>query len=142
MINLSESNSFYVELITPEKTRFKGDIDYLRLPGWEGEMGILKNHAPLISLLKPGELLAEYGGKKYNLAIGEGFVSVRDNKVLLVVDSVYRPEEVDLKEVEKIIREERKYLNENPLNSPQYETHKSRKMLAEAMKKIAEKANG
>ncbi len=86
--------------------RFKGDVEYLQIPGWEGEMGILKNHAPLIALLRPGEAMARAEGRDYYMAIGDGFVKVKDNKVLVLVSFALRPEEIDRGENEAIIKEE------------------------------------
>ena len=52
---MADHPAYPVELITPEGVAFAGDAEVLVVPGAAGELGILANHAPLISLLKPGE---------------------------------------------------------------------------------------
>ncbi len=88
-------------------------MSYLQLQGLEGEMGILKNHAPLVALLRPGDLVARYDDREEHMALGDGFVKVRDNRVLIVVSSALRPDEMAGEEARLVAEEEEKYREEH-----------------------------
>ncbi len=76
----------FLEIITPEKTLFSGDINYIRLPGSLGIFEVLKNHAPLISTLDAGQIKVrkqEGGEELFN--VNSGFVEVLNNKMIVLV---------------------------------------------------------
>jgi F-type H+-transporting ATPase subunit epsilon len=128
-----------MELVTREKVRFKGDVEYLKLPGWEGEMGILHNHAPLIAILRPGEAMARAEGQDYYMAIGDGFVKVHDNKVLVLVSFALRPEEIEVKENEAIVKEEEQYIHDRQGAVDESDPHRMRLAVAKACISVAKK---
>lgn len=78
----------YLEILTPEKKVFEGDVTVATFPGADGSFQIMDNHAPLISLLKEG--LVEYKSKEAsrNLVITGGVVEVLSNKVILLADGI------------------------------------------------------
>ena len=63
-----------LEIITPEKEAFKGEVISVKFPGTTGEFEVLNNHAPIISTLTSGELFVLASGKFFVLTIGEFFV--------------------------------------------------------------------
>jgi F-type H+-transporting ATPase subunit epsilon len=77
-----------LEIITPEKTYFNGEVDSISLPGETGSFQILNNHAPIISLLKNGILAFSVGDKEREVTITDGFVEVNNNKVTILIDKV------------------------------------------------------
>lgn len=78
----------YLEILTPEKKLFEGDVTIATFPGADGSFQVMDNHAPLISLLKEG--IVEYKGKEVNknLKITGGVVEVLGNKTILLADKV------------------------------------------------------
>ena len=78
----------YLEILTPEKKVFEGDVVIATFPGADGSFQIMDNHAPLISLLKEG--LVEYKSKDSTntLEITGGVVEVLKNKVVLLADGI------------------------------------------------------
>ena len=75
-----------LEILTPEKTLFSGEVDSVTLPGTVGIFTVLPNHAPMISSLRPhGEVSYIQGDKREVLVIGGGFVQVRKNQIILCV---------------------------------------------------------
>lgn len=78
----------YLEILTPEKKVFEGDVTIATFPGADGSFQIMDNHAPLISLLKEGTV--EYKSKEAskNVAITGGVVEVLNNKIILLADGV------------------------------------------------------
>lgn len=79
----------YLEIITPDKKLFEGEIDHVQLPGSKGLFSILKNHAPIISTLEKGIIrVQDASGKEYHFSIGGGVVENQANKVVVLVESV------------------------------------------------------
>lgn len=92
--------AFQLDIVTPEKTIFSDTVDDVYLPGSEGEMGILTMHAALVAPLQPGALRYLKDGKVEELAVGEGFVEVADNKVAVLIDLAIGEDAIDEKKVE------------------------------------------
>lgn len=78
----------YLEILTPEKKIFEGNVSIATFPGADGSFQVMDNHAPLISLLKEG--LVEYKSKEANnsIRITGGVVEVLQNKVVLLADGL------------------------------------------------------
>lgn len=85
----------HLEIVTPEKKVFSGPVEHVLLPGAEGELGILPEHAGLVTALKPGELQYRRDGHTESLAIGSGFAEVQQKKVIVLTDSAYGEAEID-----------------------------------------------
>jgi F-type H+-transporting ATPase subunit epsilon len=78
----------YLEIITPEKKVYSGEVEAIKLPGAEGSFGILKNHAPLIATLKQGTVKVTEASKKVeNFVINGGVVEVLHNKVTVLAEA-------------------------------------------------------
>jgi len=84
-----------LQIVTAEKTVYDDQVDIVVAPGGDGELGILPQHAPLLSTLNPGELRYRKGGTEESLAIGGGFIEVLNNKVIVLADSAERVGEID-----------------------------------------------
>lgn len=79
----------YLEIITPNKMVFEGEVNLVQLPGSKGSFTILKNHAPIISTLHKGTIKVEdVSGKEYEFNIGGGVIENSANKVIVLVESV------------------------------------------------------
>ena len=85
-----------LEIVTPEKRVLDADVDSVTVPTASGEAGILPNHAPLISMLKPGILAYTTTGSTDRIAVSGGFVEVNDNKVAVLADSAETASEIDV----------------------------------------------
>ena len=91
-----------VEVITGERSLLsESGVDLVSAPGAEGTLGILPNHAALISLLDAGELVIKKGGQEDRMVVFGGFIEVLNNKVLILADSAERIEEIDLDRAEQ-----------------------------------------
>ena len=93
-----------LHIVTPEKKIFSDLVDNVYLPGADGELGILPQHAGLVTALKPGELRYAYHGTTQTLAIGSGFAEVTQTKVVVLTDSAYGESEIDEGHVEEAIK--------------------------------------
>jgi F-type H+-transporting ATPase subunit epsilon len=86
----------HLDVVTAERSVFSDDVDSVVAPGAHGELGILPRHAALMTTLQPGALRIKQGADEVDLAIGGGFLEVRDNRVLVLADSAERAEEIDV----------------------------------------------
>ena len=84
-----------VDIVTPEKLLYSGEIDMITLPGALGQMGILHGHAPLLSTLDIGEIILHKGSETQFIAVGGGVVEVRPNKVTILADTAEVSNEID-----------------------------------------------
>ena len=75
-----------VEIITPDKELFKGEASYVGVPGVDGGMGFLNNHAPLITVLKPGDVKVRTDKGEETFAVKGGVVEVMNNTVLVLAE--------------------------------------------------------
>jgi F-type H+-transporting ATPase subunit epsilon len=96
--------SFQLDIVTPEKIIFSDTVEDVYLPGSEGEMGVLDMHAALVSPLDPGELRYKKDGKIEELAVGEGFVEVCDDKVSVLIDLAIGEDAIDEAQVEEAMK--------------------------------------
>jgi len=79
----------YLEIITPEKMLFAGEIKLLKLPGSKGSFEILKNHAPIISTLDQGMVkIISPEGSITTFNIGGGVIEAKENKIILLAENV------------------------------------------------------
>lgn len=90
----------YLEIVTPESTVFKGEVDSVAVPGVNGEFEMLNNHAPIISILKKGHVKIvgqvaldddnlsqfEQKGNGYWYAINSGTIEMQANKIIVLAD--------------------------------------------------------
>ena len=76
-----------LEILTPEKRLFSGDVAYVTLPGTLGPFTVLANHAPIISSLnRGGKITFVQEGKEESIEIGSGFAEVLNNHIIVCVD--------------------------------------------------------
>jgi len=101
-----------LQIVTAEQTVFESDVDFVLAPGSEGVLGILPQHAPLLSALKPGELHYRKGGDETALAIGGGFIEILNNKVIVLADSAERSDDIDLGRAEEARKRAERLLTE------------------------------
>jgi F-type H+-transporting ATPase subunit epsilon len=101
-----EYTPYPVELITPEGIAFAGDAERLIVPGAAGDLGIFANHAPLVSLLRPGETrLTAADGTVRRYATDDGYVQVRKNHAVVLVGEAVPAESIDAAEAARRLDE-------------------------------------
>jgi len=84
------------EIVAAERILFSDDVDVVLAPGVEGHLGILPQHAPLITALQPGELIVRKGDSEEVFVVGGGFMEVAHNKVTVLADTAERADEIDM----------------------------------------------
>jgi F-type H+-transporting ATPase subunit epsilon len=96
-----------LEITTPEEKSYSEDVDFVVLPGSEGELGVYPNHVPLLTALKPGELRVLKGGKETVMAVGEGFVEITGSAVSVLTDMAMQAAQIDESAAEKAVERAR-----------------------------------
>ena len=80
-----------LEIITPEQKVSEGEVHIATFPGTDGSFQVLNNHAPLVSLLKEGDVVYKSKEATSQVRITGGVVEVMDNKVILLADGIAKP---------------------------------------------------
>lgn len=73
-----------VELVTPEELLFSNDVDMVVIPGQDGDFGVLKDHVPMISSIRPGVIVLETAGKEQKIFVEGGFVEVTADRCTIL----------------------------------------------------------
>jgi F-type H+-transporting ATPase subunit epsilon len=102
--------TFDLSLVTPEGAAFEGEAEMLIVPGAAGEIGILARHAPLVAMLRAGEIRVKAGGGWQAFAAGPGYCKVQQDRALVLVDDAVRAEDIDLEEARRQAEEARAQL--------------------------------
>lgn len=88
---------FKLSVVSPERVLYEEEVQGIVVPGSEGYLGVLSNHAPLISSLVPGKItITESDEKQRIAAVSGGFIEVSDNVATILAETVEFVEEIDL----------------------------------------------
>jgi F-type H+-transporting ATPase subunit epsilon len=90
------AGTFTLRVVSPEGNVLKEEAEFVVLPGESGEIGILPNHAPLITAMDIGVIRYTVNGTTKKIATSGGFVEVADNKVTILADTAEPGEAIDL----------------------------------------------
>lgn len=94
-----------LDIVTAEGSVYSGEVNAISAPGSEGELGILSHHAPLLTVLKPGELRLQIAGQEdLYLAVSGGFLEVMSNGVIVLADTIERSDEIDEQRAEEALK--------------------------------------
>jgi F-type H+-transporting ATPase subunit epsilon len=90
-----------LEIATPTRQVVAETVDEIVIPGSEGYFGVLPGHVAFLTTLGIGELMYRIGSDEHYLAVSKGFAEVRNDKVIVLVDTAERPEEIDRARAER-----------------------------------------
>ncbi len=118
---------------TPEKKVFEGKILSLIAPGVEGEFGVLPDHTPFATVLNPGVVnYKKEDGSEEMLAVSGGYIEVTQDKIILLVETAERPEEIDIETIKRRKEEKERLLKSKSTKDIDYE-----QVQAELLKELA-----
>jgi F-type H+-transporting ATPase subunit epsilon len=109
--------TFKLEIVTAERMVFSDDVTALIAWGVEGQLGILPHHAPLMTMLQPGDLVIKKEKEEEVLAISGGFLEVRPDKVIVLADACERVDEIDIARAEEAKRRAQETMKAGPLTA-------------------------
>jgi len=121
------------EVVTPEKIVYTGNIESIIVPAALGYLGVLKNHAPLVTALQIGVITFRTEGKPHRMAISGGFMEVIDNHVVILADTAEMGEQIDLQRATEARERAEKRLREK---TPDLDVARAEMALHRAMSRI------
>ena len=111
------SNEFKIEIVNPDKSFLvKDDVTEVVVPAFEGEMGILKDHIPIISFLKPGIIIinAKSGEEKYY--VEDGIVEFKNNNLSVLTSSIFNLNDVEKNKLQDLIKNAEEESNKSDIS--------------------------
>jgi len=112
---MAKNDTFHCSVITPERAVLETEATFVALPAHDGELGVLRNRAPMLYKLGTGELRVETPVGRELLFVDGGFVQMVDNRLTLLTEQAKRLEEIDAAGVERALADARAL----PKGSPQ-----------------------
>ena len=99
------SEEFKIEIVNPERSfLIKEDATEVIVPAFEGEMGILKDHIPIISFLKPGIIIIKSKSNKEEFFVEDGIVEFKNNNLSILTSSIFDLKEIDKSKIQDLIQ--------------------------------------
>jgi F-type H+-transporting ATPase subunit epsilon len=126
-----------LEIVTPEKLAYSGSVDEVTCPGSEGEFGVLRGHASLLSAIKFGELSFLKDGKRVSYAVNTGYAEVTGSKVTVLVETAERADQIDLERAKRAKEVAEQKMAKFAKEDPEFERAKTALERAEMRLKIA-----
>ena len=105
--------SLELTIVTPEGQAYSGQVEYVVLPGAEGEFGVLDGHEPFLSALKSGPLELSANGAKRHAAVSRGYAEIHGDEVTVMVGTCEWADEIDLERAERARQRALKALEES-----------------------------
>lgn len=125
--------TFYLEILSPGRVFYEGNVESLIVPGIEGQEGILPGHVPVVISLKEGEIKIKENDQ-WKIAVNSGgFAEIEKNKVVIMSDAIEWPEEIDIARANAAKERAEERLNQQ-LNQAEY--IRSKAALARALARI------
>jgi F-type H+-transporting ATPase subunit epsilon len=87
--------TFHLDLVSPEKLAFSGEVDQVDVPGFEGDFGVLAGHAPVVAVLRPGILTIITGGTRQKVIVTGGLAEVSEKGLTVLADVATSIQELD-----------------------------------------------
>ena len=109
------SEQFTVEIISPNEQTLKAEAREVSLPAFEGEIGILKNHIPLITFLRPG-LIKIFNETDQIYFVEDGTVEFANNNLLILTSTAKLMSSIDKKSLEDLINEAEEKINDSEIS--------------------------
>ena len=129
--------TFDLSLVTPEGAVFEGEAQMLIVPGAAGEIGVLARHAPLVAMLKAGEIRIRASGEWQSFAAGPGYFKVHQDRAIVLVDDAVRAEEIDVEEARREVEEARALLERAQAGAEGVDRWQAEQRLRHAENKVA-----
>ena len=104
---MARTDTFLCSVITPEQAVLEANATFVAFPAHDGEVGILRDRAPLLFKMGIGVLRVETPEGNHRFFVDGGFAQMVDNRLTLLTEQAKRPEEIDLKAAERALNEAR-----------------------------------
>ena len=108
--------NFLVEIISPDNLIIESEATDVTIPSYEGQMGILKDHIPLITFLRPGLIIIKNDNKEKIFFVEEGTVEFSKNKLLILSTTARNLEDLDKNSIDNLIQSSQNELSSTEIN--------------------------
>ena len=125
--------NFPVLIITPKRKVFDGQVELLNVMTTAGQLGILANHTPLLTILKTGPMHLIVDKKTIYFAVSGGVLSVQKNQTILLVDAIERADEIDVTRAKEALKRAEERLKEK---TEKIDEARAKAALARALNRI------
>ena len=133
------ADELMLEIVTPEKLAFSDQVEEVTIPGTEGEFGVLRGHASLLTSIEIGELSFTKENKKMHYAVNTGYAEVLPSKVTVLVESAERADVIDKDQTSREKADAEAKLSKMAKEDPDYEKVRKDLTMAETRLRVAEK---
>ena len=113
--------SLSVKVVTPQKIFFEGSADMVKVPGWQGEYGVLPHHASMLTLSRPGLLSLKNGSETTRFVVDRGFVEVGPADISVMVQRCVAVADIDKEEAQSMFNKAKEELGSLSRKDPKYE---------------------
>ena len=117
-------NKLHLSIVTPERLVLDEDVDQVNVPGVEGDLGILYDHAPLLTTMRPGrfsyELSSEKGREAIHMIVSGGYLEVTDNRVIVLAEAVEFLDEIDKERAKASLMKAEEALSNTDLSDDEF----------------------
>ena len=110
------SENFIVEIISPDKSILKSEASEVTIPSYEGQMGILKDHIPLITFLRPGLIIIKQDSGEKIFFVEDGTVEFANNNLLILTSTAKSLDSLDKNSVDNIIKNSQEKISKNEIS--------------------------
>lgn len=135
------ADELMLEIVTPEAMVFSGNVEEVTIPGTEGEFGVLKGHASLLSSIEVGELNFTKEGKKTFYAAGTGYAEVTSSKVTVLLETAEKSDMIDKARAQRAKDNAEAKLSKLNKEDEEYEVIRAALYRAITRINVAEKSN-
>ena len=138
----ASGHTFDLSLVTPEGVAYEGEADMLIVPGDAGEIGVLARHAPLVAMLRAGEIRVKKGQDWQTFAAGPGYFTVKQDRAVVLVDDAVRAEDIDVEQARREVEEARALLERAKAGDEEIDRWHAEQRLRHAENKVAVAGKG
>jgi len=135
-----EGRQLFCRVITPQEVIYDGEVDMVVVRIADGDIGVLRDHAPVVSTVEPREVRITQDDEKYVYATSDGFFKVSENLVQILVEEAVAPDEIDVDEAESRVENaenELSELSEDEESERQRNEIERRRQVAENLVRVA-----
>jgi F-type H+-transporting ATPase subunit epsilon len=125
---------FTLEIVTPARIEFRGEVKHVKAPGVAGYFGVLANHTPFLTAIKIGAITVQAKEKTIYFATSGGFAEVLNNKMTLLVQSAEQATNIDVHRAEEAKKRAEKRLVEK---NPDIDLERAKAALLRALNRIS-----
>jgi F-type H+-transporting ATPase subunit epsilon len=136
------AKTFSLSVVTPEGSAYEGEAERIVVPGAAGEIGVLARHAPLVAMLRAGEIRIRAGGDWQTFAAGPGYFKIQRDRAIVLVDDAVRAEDIDVDQAKREAEDARALLERAEAGEEGIDRWQAEQRLRHAENKVAVAGRG